>query len=127
MRFITIENTDPEFYWLTNWGGKNRLASGFGIRSTRRHTQPRHKNKRSGDSIGCAPVIRPSCLTKLHDFGFRGRKQAAVNRRWPIGGAATICSISSGTDNLAAIELLQLVLPRGDAGLSAFPLPSTPL
>jgi nicotinamide phosphoribosyltransferase len=107
---ITIENTDPEFYWLTNWAETVLLQVWYPVTvATLSHAIKQILGEalvRTGD---------PSLLDfKLHDFGFRGvssRESAA------IGGAAHLFNFL-GTDNLAAIELLQQYYAADMPGLS---------
>src|SRR5947209_543602 len=96
---ITIENTDPEFYWLTNWAETVLLQVWYPVTVA---TLSRGIKQIIGEAL--LRTGDPSLLPyKLHDFGFRGvssRESAA------IGGAAHLFNFL-GTDNLAAIELLQ--------------------
>jgi nicotinamide phosphoribosyltransferase len=96
---ITIENTDPEFYWLTNWAETVLLQVWYPVTVA---TLSRAIKQIIGEAL--VRTGDPSLLGfKLHDFGFRGvssRESAA------IGGAAHLFNFL-GTDNLAAIELLQ--------------------
>src|SRR6202163_3007371 len=96
---ITIENTDPEFYWLTNWAETVLLQVWYPITVA---TLSRAIKQIIGEAL--VRTGDPSLLPyKLHDFGFRGvssRESAA------IGGAAHLFNFL-GTDTLAAIELLQ--------------------
>ena len=96
---ITIENTDPEFYWLTNWAETVLLQVWYPVTVA---TLSRAIKQIIGEAL--VRTGDPSLLPfKLHDFGFRGvssRESAA------IGGAAHLFNFL-GTDNLAAIELLQ--------------------
>jgi len=96
---ITIENTDPEFYWLTNWAETILLQVWYPVTVA---TLSRAIKQIIGEAL--VRTGDPSLLPfKLHDFGFRGvssRESAA------IGGAAHLFNFL-GTDNLAAIELLQ--------------------
>jgi nicotinamide phosphoribosyltransferase len=107
---VTIENTDPEFYWLTNWAETVLLQVWYPVTVATLSRAIKH-------IIGEALVRTgdPSQLNlKLHDFGFRGvssRESAA------IGGAAHLFNFL-GTDNLAAIELLQQYYSADMAGLS---------
>ena len=78
---ITIENTDPEFYWLTNWAETVLLEVWY-------PTTVATLSRAIKQVIGKALVRTgdPSLLPfKLHDFGFRGvsSKESAA-----IGGAA---------------------------------------
>ena len=96
---VTIENTDPEFYWLTNWAETVLLQIWYPVTVA---TLSRAIKQVIGEAL--VRTGDPSLLPyKLHDFGFRGvssRESAA------IGGAAHLFNFV-GTDNLAAIELLQ--------------------
>ena len=105
---VTVENTDPEFYWLTNWAETMLLQIWYPVTVA---TLSRAIKQivgealdRTGDPAGIA--------FKLHDFGFRGvssRESAA------IGGAAHLFNFV-GTDNLPAIELLRQYYGCGHAG-----------
>ncbi|HKW57776.1 MAG TPA: nicotinate phosphoribosyltransferase [Candidatus Acidoferrum sp.] len=95
---ITIENTDPEFYWLTNWAETVLLQVWYPITVAT-------LSRAIKQVIGRALVRTgdPSLLPfKLHDFGFRGvsSKESAA-----IGGAAHLFNFL-GTDTLASIQLL---------------------
>jgi len=96
---ITIENTDPEFYWLTNWAETLLVQVWYPITvATLSRAIKQVIGKalvRSGD-----PSLLPF---KLHDFGFRGvsSKESAA-----IGGAAHLLNFL-GTDTLAAISASQ--------------------
>ena len=107
---ITIENTDPEFYWLTNWAETVLLQVWY---PTTVATLSRGIKQIIGEAL--VRTGDPSLLSfKLHDFGFRGvssRESAA------IGGAAHLFNFL-GTDNLPAIELLQQYYGAGMPGVS---------
>ena len=107
---VTIENTDPEFYWLTNWAETVLLQVWYPITVA---TLSRAIKQVIGEAL--VRTGDPSLLPyKLHDFGFRGvssRESAA------IGGAAHLFNFV-GTDNLAAIELLQQYYGAAMPGVS---------
>jgi nicotinamide phosphoribosyltransferase len=107
---ITIENTDPEFYWLTNWAETVLLQVWYPVTVA---TLSRAIKQIIGEAL--VRTGDPSLLPfKLHDFGFRGvssRESAA------IGGAAHLFNFL-GTDNLPAIELLQQYYGAGMPGFS---------
>ncbi len=107
---VTIENTDPEFYWLTNWAETVLLQVWYPITVA---TLSRAIKQVIGEAL--MRTGDPSLLPyKLHDFGFRGvssRESAA------IGGAAHLFNFV-GTDNLAAIELLQQYYGAAMPGVS---------
>src|SRR6266550_2807700 len=95
---ITIENTDPEFYWLTNWAETLLVQVWYPITVA---TLSRAIKQVIGKAL--MRTGDPSLLPfKLHDFGFRGvsSKESAA-----IGGAAHLLNFL-GTDTLAAIQLL---------------------
>jgi nicotinamide phosphoribosyltransferase len=105
---VTIENTDPEFYWLTNWAETVLLQIWYPITVA---TLSRAIKQIIGEAL--VRTGDPSGLAyKLHDFGFRGvssRESAAA------GGAAHLFNFM-GTDNLPAIELLQQYYAADMAG-----------
>ena len=107
---ITIENTDPEFYWLTNWAETVLLQVWYPITVG---TLSRAIKQTIGEAL--VRTGDPSLLPfKLYDFGFRGvssRESAA------IGGAAHLFNFY-GTDNMAAIELLQQFYAAQMAGVT---------
>jgi len=107
---VTVENTDPEFYWLTNWAETVLLQIWYPITVA---TLSRAIKQIIGEAL--VRTGDPSGIAfKLHDFGFRGvssRESAA------IGGAAHLFNFL-GTDNLAAIELLQQYYGADMAGHS---------
>jgi nicotinamide phosphoribosyltransferase len=96
---MTIENTDPEFPWLTNWAETLLLQVWYpitvGTLSWKIKQEIGKDLVRTGD-----PSLLPF---KLHDFGYRGvssRETAA------IGGGAHLVNFM-GTDTLAAITMLR--------------------
>src|SRR5207248_1831496 len=95
---ITIENTDPEFYWLTNWAETVLLQVWYPITVA---TLSRAIKQVIGKALARTGDL--SLLPfKLHDFGFRGvsSKESAA-----IGGAAHLLNFL-GTDTLAAVQIL---------------------
>ena len=95
---LTIENTDPACFWLTNW--LETLLVQVWYPSTVA-TQSREMKRillryleATGDPAGID--------FKLHDFGCRG---VSSMESAGIGGAAHLVNFS-GTDNLPALELL---------------------
>lgn len=96
---MTIENLDPEFYWLPNWLETLMLKPWYGITvGTLSFYIKQEIGKalvRTGD-----PADLPF---KLHDFGYRG---VSSEESAAIGGAAHLINFM-GTDTQAAIELLR--------------------
>jgi nicotinamide phosphoribosyltransferase len=96
---MTIENTDPEFYWLTNWLETMMLKVWYPITVGTLSFNIRQvigkALVRTGD-----PADLPF---KLHDFGYRG---VSSEESAAIGGAAHLINFM-GTDTQASIELLR--------------------
>lgn len=95
---LTIENTDPACYWLTNWLETQLVQVWY---PTTVATQSREMKQvllkyllESGDPAGID--------FKLHDFGCRGSSSMETAA---IGGAAHLVSFR-GTDTFPALELL---------------------
>lgn len=92
---MTIENTDPECYWLTNWLETMLVQVWYGSTVA---SQSRHMKKtlldflhRTGD---------PSLIDfKLHDFGYRGVSSIETAG---VGGAAHLVNFK-GTDTVAGL------------------------
>jgi nicotinamide phosphoribosyltransferase len=107
---MTVENTDPEFYWLTNYLETLLVQTWYPSTVA---TQSRAMKKvilgylnDTGD-----PALIPF---KLHDFGFRGvtcPEQAA------LGGAAHLVNFM-GTDTVAGLVLAREFYNEPIAGFS---------
>jgi len=96
---VTVENTDPEFPWLTNWAETLLLKMWYPITVA---TLSREIKQVIGRAL--ARTGDPADLPfKLHDFGYRG---VSSEESAAIGGAAHLLNFL-GTDTMAAIELLQ--------------------
>jgi nicotinamide phosphoribosyltransferase len=95
----TIENTDPEFPWLTNYLETLLLKVWYPITVATLSREIKKVIKgfleRTGD-----PSLLPF---KLHDFGYRG---VSSEETAAIGGAAHLLNFM-GTDTVAGIVLLQ--------------------
>lgn len=95
----TIENTDPEFPWLTNYLETMLLKVWYPITVATLSREIKSVIKgfleRTGD-----PSLLPF---KLHDFGYRG---VSSEETAAIGGAAHLVNFQ-GTDTIAGIVLLQ--------------------
>lgn len=96
---MTVENTDPEFYWLTNYLETLLLKVWYPITVA---TQSREIKKsilealeKSGDPAGID--------FKLHDFGYRG---VSSEESAAIGAAAHLINFK-GTDTIPGIDLLE--------------------
>lgn len=107
---MTVENTDPECYWLTNYLETLLVQvwypSTVATQSRAMKAELRRYLNANGD-----PNLLPF---KLHDFGFRGvtcPEQAA------IGGAAHLVNFM-GTDTVAGLVLLKEFYHEPCAGFS---------
>ena len=96
---MTIENTDPEFPWLTNWAETLLLQIWYPVTVGTLSFEIRQAIGKDLVRTGNPNLID----YKLHDFGFRGvsSKESAA-----IGGAAHLFNFH-GTDTLAAISYLR--------------------
>ena len=110
---MTIENTDPEFPWLTNWAETLLLKVWYpitvGTLSFEIKQAIGHDLVRTG-----TPSLLPF---KLHDFGYRG---VSSEETAAIGGAAHLVNFQ-GTDTMAALTLLQQYY---DAPMAGFSIPA---
>lgn len=96
---MTIENTDPTCYWLTNYLETLLVQVWYGCTVA---TQSRAMKKlilKFLAETGDAGLIG----FKLHDFGFRGVSSVETAA---VGGAAHLVNFQ-GTDTLAGIEMLR--------------------
>jgi nicotinamide phosphoribosyltransferase len=96
---MTIENTDPEFPWLTNWAETILLQLWYPITVGTLSFEIRQAIGKDLVRTGTPELLD----FKLHDFGFRGvsSKESAA-----IGGAAHLFNFH-GTDTLAALQYLR--------------------
>ena len=108
---MTIENSDPEFPWLTNWA-ETRLLSGTWYPITVATLSFEIRQAIGEDLVRTGT---PSLLDfKLHDFGYRG---VSSQETAAIGGAAHLISFF-GTDTMAALELCKQYYDEPMAGFS---------
>jgi nicotinamide phosphoribosyltransferase len=107
---ITVENTDPEFPWLTNWIETLLLKVWYPITVGTLSRQIRQAIGKSLVKTGI-PGLLPF---KLHDFGYRG---VSSEESAAIGGLAHLVNFQ-GTDTLAAIELADQFYNHPMAGFS---------
>jgi len=116
---LTIRNTDPDCYWLTNhletmlvqlWHACTVATS-----STAQYLKLKDTAIKTGSDLNGLPF-------KLHDFGFRGSTcyEAAA-----LGGAGHLIPFM-GTDNIAAISLIKQFYNRSSdvAWMPAFSIPA---
>jgi len=107
---ITVENTDPEAYWLTNWLETLLVQTWYPCTVA---TQSRAMKKEILAAL--KHTGDPSLISfKLHDFGFRGvtcPEQAA------LGAAAHLVNFQ-GTDTVPGLVLARSVYQASMAGFS---------
>lgn len=96
---MTVENTCPQCYWLTNFMETLLVQAWYG---TSVATQSRNIKKNILQWLN--ETGDPSLIDfKLHDFGFRGVSSVESAA---IGGAAHLVNFK-GTDTIVALRLLQ--------------------
>lgn len=114
---MTVENTDPACYWLTNaleslllhvWYPTTVASLSYSVKN-----MMKSKLRKSADSLDGLPFM-------LHDFGYRG---ASSHESAAIGGAGHLLNFM-GTDTLPAMELL-LRDYNADINNLAFSVPAT--
>lgn len=112
---MTIENTDPDCYWLTNametllmkiWHPITVATNSFTAKVAIRNFL-----EKTGSSLD-------GLFFKLHDFGYRGvsSEESAI-----IGGAAHLVNFM-GSDTVGAIRFLQHYY---EGGMTAFSVPAS--
>lgn len=111
---MTVENTDPEFPWLTNYLETilSHVWYPTTVATVSYHVRQNILDflTRNGD---------PSLIDfKLHDFGFRGASSAESAA---VGGGAHLTSFM-GTDTLVALPFLQHYY---DADVAGFSVPAS--
>jgi nicotinamide phosphoribosyltransferase len=111
---MTVENTDPEFPWLTNWAETLLLKVWYPITVG---TLSREIKQVIGTAL--ERTGDPSLLAfKLHDFGYRG---VSSEESAAIGGFAHLINFM-GTDTLASIALARQYYY---ADMPAFSIPAS--
>lgn len=111
---MTIENTDPKCYWLTNYVETLLLKLWYPITVA---TLSREIKKVILDALvkTGTPALLPF---KLHDFGYRG---VSSEESAAIGGAAHLVNFM-GTDTLIALEFIAMYY---DEEMAGFSIPAT--
>lgn len=98
---ITVENTDPEFYWLTSYFETVLMRLWYPITVA---TQSYHLKRLIYSFLEkTADDPANEVLFKLHDFGARGVSSAESAA---IGGAAHLVNFR-GTDTIVALRMLR--------------------
>ena len=111
---VTVENTDPECFWLTNYLETLLLQVWY---PTTVATLSKHMKETILEYLN--QTGNPDLIAfKLHDFGFRGVSSVESAG---IGGAGHLLNFM-GTDTLAAISLVQKYY---GADMPAFSIPAS--
>ena len=108
---LTVENTDPRFFWLTNYVETILCHLWYPCTVATLSREAKKTIAEYIDRTGSDPSLLPF---KLHDFGFRGctsREQAA------IGGAAHLVNFM-GTDTMPGFLLAEDYYGEAMAGFS---------
>lgn len=114
---MTIENTDPRLYWLTNY--VESLLTHVWYPSTVA-TLSAHVREDLTARLLATGSDPGAVQFMLHDFGYRG---ATTDEAAALGGAGHLVNFS-GTDTLSAMQLLQRYYAADPDNL-AFSVPAT--
>ncbi|KAM9443882.1 nicotinamide phosphoribosyltransferase 2 [Clarias gariepinus] len=108
---FTVENTDPEFYWLTNYIETMLVQMWYPITVA---TISREFKKILAKYLKATTGSLEGLEFKLHDFGYRG---VSSQESAALGGAAHLVNFSS-TDTVAGILMAQRYYNCPMAGFS---------
>ena len=107
---MTIENTDPEFHWLTNYLETLLVQVWYPCTVATQSYYMKQNFLKYLEETGDTSLIP----YKLHDFGFRGVSSVETAG---IGGAAHLVNFQ-GTDNIAGITMIKEYYGEPMAGFS---------
>ena len=107
---MTVENTDPNCWWLTNFVESLLVQAWYPITVGSLSRQIKKLISRYLEETGTPEDV----VVKLHDFGVRG---ASSMESAAIGGAAHLVNFI-GTDNIPALRLLDYMYGEECAGVS---------
>uniref|UniRef100_A0A1I8AJK9 Nicotinamide phosphoribosyltransferase n=1 Tax=Steinernema glaseri TaxID=37863 RepID=A0A1I8AJK9_9BILA len=108
---FTVENTDPEVPWLTNWFETLLVQVWYPMTVC---TVSRHMKTIIGKYLAETSDSIDGLPFKLHDFGYRGSTSVESAA---IGGAAHLVNFVS-TDTIAGLELCRKYYGSSVAGFS---------
>lgn len=114
---MTIENTDPNCFWLTNFLETMLVRVWYPITVATLSNYIRRKLKIYLDNTGDASGLD----FMLHDFGYRG---VSSEESAGIGGAAHLLNFN-GTDTIAGIEFLREYYSPSDDELIGASIPAS--
>lgn len=108
---MTIENTDPNCFWLTNWIETLLVQLWYPITVATNSREIKKIIKDYLVATGGSVDKLPFCL---HDFGFRGSTSIESSQ---IGGAAHLVNFM-GTDTMSALSMIKRIYMNPCAGFS---------
>lgn len=111
---VTVENTDPRFFWLVNYVETLLVQVWYPITVATISRQIKKIIRRYLDETGDMAGL----MFKLHDFGFRGVSSVESAG---IGGAAHLVNFM-GTDTMAALDV---ALDYYGEDMAGFSIPAT--
>lgn len=111
---MTIENTDPEFYWLTNYLETLLVQTWYPTTVATQSYEIKQIIKKYLEKTGSVEGLP----FKLHDFGFRGVSSVESGG---IGGLAHLVNFM-GTDTLNAIVFARKYY---DCNMAAYSIPAS--
>lgn len=111
---MTIENTDPKCFWLTNYVETLLMKVWYPITVATQSYYIKQNILKALEKSGNPELVS----FKAHDFGYRG---VACEEMARIGAAAHLLSFM-GTDTVAGIDFLQ---ENYGAGMCGFSIPAT--
>eukprot|EP00039_Didymoeca_costata_P032109 m.36846 g.36846 ORF g.36846 m.36846 type:complete len:549 (+) comp9192_c0_seq2:113-1759(+) len=115
---FTVENTDPECFWLVTWFETILVQAWYPITVC---TNSREQKKILRKYLDATAESSDGIGFKLHDFGFRGVSSAETAG---IGGAAHLVNFM-GTDTLAALTVARDVYGLSKDTVAGFSIPAS--
>lgn len=115
---FTVENTDPECYWLTTWFETVLVQVWYPLTvcSTSRYQKVVLK-----DYLAATEGKLDKLPFQLHDFGFRG---VSSTESAAIGGAAHLVNFM-GSDTVAALQCARDVYGLSEDTVAGFSIPAS--
>lgn len=108
---LTVENTDPECYWLTNYLETLLVQVWYPMTVCTQSREQKKTIKKWLEATGCS---LDGLIFKLHDFGFRGVSSVESAA---TGGAAHLVNFF-GTDTMAGFVMAHKYYGEAMAGYS---------
>jgi nicotinamide phosphoribosyltransferase len=111
---MTIENTDPKCFWLTNVLETLLMKLWYTITISTNSFEAKKIIYKHMVQTGCEDLIDDMINFMLHDFGYRG---VSSEEQAELGGASHLVNFM-GTDTVAGILMLMDYYDSGMAGFS---------